>query len=349
MGKRARYSAPVRTEDFHSLESAHPYGLKPEGNRLLLDENRAPTSLPWNDAAWYHILSFADAPTLGKLVQVNKYFYVLGHQPEFWRDLTIRRMQGQTIEHLAEPTWKDSYIRMFHAASYNKPHSPMAVHGVYSDYLYRLHSCRSFCIPEVWLGNEADTLPKVPHSITAQQFFAEYEEPNQPLIIQGGAKSWPAFEKWRDPSYCMQQTKGRSFRATSGLAPLPVQFSLQAYYNYGKMPLLEEAPVYLFDRTALAPHSTLWNDFHPALCRTMKFWDPQQPEHDLLQYLGEGARPDHTWWIVGPRRSGSVFHIDPNATHAFNAAICGRKRWIFYVSGGDERKIAARLYHHSSR
>jgi len=37
--------------------------------------------------------------------------------------------------------------------------------------------------------------------------------------------------------------------------------------------------------------------------------------------------------IVGPQRSGSAFHIDPNATHAWNAPIRGRKRWIFYPPG----------------
>ena len=36
---------------------------------------------------------------------------------------------------------------------------------------------------------------------------------------------------------------------------------------------------------------------------------------------------------MGPKRSGSVFHMDPNATHAWNAAIRGRKRWIFYPPG----------------
>lgn len=32
-------------------------------------------------------------------------------------------------------------------------------------------------------------------------------------------------------------------------------------------------------------------------------------------------------------RSGSAFHIDPNCTHAWNAPIIGRKRWIFYPPG----------------
>ena len=34
-------------------------------------------------------------------------------------------------------------------------------------------------------------------------------------------------------------------------------------------------------------------------------------------------------------RSGSCFHIDPNCTHAWNAPIVGRKRWIFYPPGAD--------------
>ena len=36
---------------------------------------------------------------------------------------------------------------------------------------------------------------------------------------------------------------------------------------------------------------------------------------------------------MGPKRSGSAFHMDPNATHAWNATIVGKKRWIFYPPG----------------
>lgn len=36
------------------------------------------------------------------------------------------------------------------------------------------------------------------------------------------------------------------------------------------------------------------------------------------------------WLIIGPEKSGSSFHIDPNATSAWNAVIKGSKKWIFY-------------------
>ena len=53
----------------------------------------------------------------------------------------------------------------------------------------------------------------------------------------------------------------------------------------------------------------------------------------LQQVLGPERRPDHKWLICGPKASGSVFHIDPNATNAWNACVRGRKKWILYPPG----------------
>ena len=41
-------------------------------------------------------------------------------------------------------------------------------------------------------------------------------------------------------------------------------------------------------------------------------------------------RPAFRWLIVGPQRSGSVFHVDPNATSAWNACIVGAKKWVLF-------------------
>ena len=43
--------------------------------------------------------------------------------------------------------------------------------------------------------------------------------------------------------------------------------------------------------------------------------------------------PAFRWLILGPDRSGSLFHIDPNCTHAWNAVIRGRKKWIMFPPG----------------
>lgn len=188
-----------------------------------------------------------------------------------------------------------------------------------------------------WLDRSTnDTLERIPvDEMTTSVFKSRYENPNVPVLIEGAAKSWKAYEKWNQIDYLIQHSADRTFRTTSGVAPLPANFSLAAYFDYCESSL-EEAPLYLFDRTALEPGSHLWNDYMDDLKRSCPYWDPDlvaSNGHDLFQVLGEGRRPDHTWLIVGPRRSGSVFHIDPNCTHAWNAAISGRKRWIFYPPG----------------
>eukprot|EP00521_Asterionellopsis_glacialis_P011047 CAMPEP_0195307514 /NCGR_PEP_ID=MMETSP0707-20130614/37753_1 /TAXON_ID=33640 /ORGANISM="Asterionellopsis glacialis, Strain CCMP134" /LENGTH=413 /DNA_ID=CAMNT_0040371765 /DNA_START=102 /DNA_END=1344 /DNA_ORIENTATION=- len=153
-------------------------------------------------------------------------------------------------------------------------------------------------------------------------------------------------------------TQPQLFRATSGAAPFHANFTMESFYQYCCQSTdLEEAPLYLFDRAALQEGHPLANDCLPALHKSCPYFDPathtttttdnhhhdddEQPPltdnnnggHDLFQLLGEGKRPDHTWLIMGSQRSGSSFHFDPNATHAWNAAIVGRKRWIFYPPG----------------
>jgi len=39
------------------------------------------------------------------------------------------------------------------------------------------------------------------------------------------------------------------------------------------------------------------------------------------------------WLIVGPARSGSSFHVDPNCTSAWNAVVRGSKKWIMFPPG----------------
>jgi len=49
--------------------------------------------------------------------------------------------------------------------------------------------------------------------------------------------------------------------------------------------------------------------------------------------LPDDERPDFRWILIGPPRSGSTFHIDPNCTSAWNALISGRKKWVLTPPG----------------
>jgi hypothetical protein len=52
-------------------------------------------------------------------------------------------------------------------------------------------------------------------------------------------------------------------------------------------------------------------------------------QEDYFEAMGS-RRPDHRWIIIGPERSGSSFHKDPNGTSAWNATITGSKKWIMF-------------------
>ena len=384
----------VQWHSFLSLECPHPYGVLPAGNRFLLTESVSPMGKDIStdcqqqvdsclgqlrDETWLSILGFLDGASLGNTVQSCRFFYVAGHQPELWRDLVLRKLQREKmVLDAAGNSWKDTYVMLSYKHDRSNSSSqfveskPMKIPGIYSDDLYRLHSCRSFAIPPAWLrearavlnssgnakqprhGKCKNAVPRIPaKEMTCEEFVKNYENPNQPVVLSGAAKTWKAFQDWQDPAYLREHTNGRTFRATSGMAPLPANFTLEAFQTYCSNPNLEEAPLYLFDRAALKPGSPLHRDFYADMQQSCPFFDPARTMmrgdnsgdnndndnsgdivgHDLFQVLGEGRRPDHTWAIIGGNHSGSVFHIDPNCTHAWNAAICGRKRWIFYPPG----------------
>lgn len=320
---------PVTASELRCVDP-HPYGCLPAGN-VFLSESSC-NQLPLTHEIWQEVLGFSDGVTLGRVVQTCREFYVAAHQPELWRDLVLRDVQGKTLSDVGE-SWKDTYVKRLRKGP-DVPHQPMKVPGVYSDYYYRSHLCRSFALPSNWFSIEGGSIDRV-EGISIEDFLSTYESLNKPVVLAGACKNWKAHKTWGSMENLEKGMMGRTLRATSGAAPLPAQFTLRAYYDYSSNQL-EEAPLYLFDRSALLEGSPLREDFYPDLQQQCPYFDPESTDHnthDLFQFLGEGRRPDHTWLIFGPQRSGSSFHIDPNCTHAWNAAIVGRKRWLFYPPG----------------
>jgi len=367
----AKRPKKVRLHDFTCIEDPHPYGVLPGGNRFFgsssssTDSNRKRSEEVFDDKLWQHIISFCSGRSHGRLVQVSRYLYVVGHQPELWRDQVLRKCDAEKLViSKVGSSWKDTYVLMFHGSSCNnddrtpmfRPHQPMRIPNIYSDNIYRSHLCRSFAIPSLWLeqtpvedpieenkkstkigfgyNKEVDAISM--DDMTPTKFFADYEERNQPVVVRGAANG-KSVDRWKNWDYLTNKNsaKKKSYRSTSGNAPLPGNFSLEAYRDYTQSTnYLEESPLYLFDRTAFATNKKWDEDFFPEFYKNCPYWDPSaEYGHDLLQHLGAKERPDHTWIIMGPKRSGSVFHIDPNATHAWNACVRGRKRWIFYPPG----------------
>jgi hypothetical protein len=317
---------------------SHPYGALPYGNIFMavsdeVRENGLGNMRCLNDEQVLSVLQYLDAKTLSNtVVKASRFLYVAGHHEELWRDLTLRKLQSTGFDFVA--SWKDTFIRAELEAQGNlhlfREHRPIPMKGIFSDTFFRSWLCRSFELQDSWLAVNNVSVEDS-KTLTLEQFL-KYEEKNIPVIVRGATSSWPALKKWNE-EYLSKETAGMTFRATSGVAPLPAQFTMDSYTNYCNS-ATEEAPLYLFDRTFAHKCPQLVQDFEPSLKENCPYFDNDASHgHDLFALLGEFIRPDYRWIIIGPKRSGSNFHIDPNATHAWNAPIKGRKRWIFYPPG----------------
>ena len=102
-----------------------------------------------------------------------------------------------------------------------------------------------------------------------------------------------------------------------------VDWPFSTYHQY-MLDNNDESPLYLFDRKfAEKMQIRVGRDAGAA------YWKPECFGPDLFELLGN-ERPAHRWLIVGPERSGSTFHKDPNGTSAWNAVIQGAKYWIMF-------------------
>ena len=91
----------------------------------------------------------------------------------------------------------------------------------------------------------------------------------------------------------------------------------------------DESPLYLFDRGFVEKMQLNVGKDSPK----PSYWIPECFGDDLFAVLGD-KRPDNKWLIIGPARSGSTYHKDPNATSAWNAVLRGSKYWIMFPSTG---------------
>lgn len=187
---------------------------------------------------------------------------------------------------------------------------------VFSDVLHRPFVCATvslarFChkIPR---ANEIKRLSDLTYDEYAESWS------DKPFILTEAIRSWPVCRQWTMQSL-LQTYADVEFRAEA------VDWPLSTYYNY-VLNTQDESPLYLFDKMfAERMDITIGKQDGAA------YWKPDCFGPDLFELLGP-ERPAHRWLIIGPARSGSTFHKDPNATSAWNAVIQGTKYWIMFPS-----------------
>lgn len=189
--------------------------------------------------------------------------------------------------------------------------------AVFSDVLYRPFLCTHTSLTPYTTnipGGNAITRLK---NVSPAEFSESWSD--KPFILTEPVREWPVYKSW-DTDALLAQYGDVKFRAEA------VDWTLKTYISYMNNSN-DESPLYLFDRS-FVEKMDLKTGKHQS---SPAYWTPECFGEDLFTVLGD-KRPDDKWLIVGPARSGSTFHKDPNATSAWNAVLRGAKYWIMFPS-----------------
>ncbi|CAG8785458.1 24291_t:CDS:2 [Gigaspora margarita] len=294
----------------------HPLGIMPWGNYYIdstekgFRKNRRETSLGTlahlTDEIILEILGYLNVKELLTLGFTSQVLYCFISFEELWKQLTIRKFNGDWWWY---GTWKLTYLKRsdpkYDVDSFIKP--AINVTHFYSDILFQpfLYSSTGM---DQFLGIE--TIDRR-SNLSIDEFNTNYAGKNRPVIITDVVTQWSAFQKWT-MKYLLEKYGDINFRAEA------IDIKLKNYAQYS-VNTLDESPLYLFDKKFGEKCNGILEDF----------FIPEYFCQDFFNILGQ-SRPDFRWIIIGPARSGSTFHKDPNSTSAWNAVISGSKKWIMY-------------------
>ncbi|KAJ3484424.1 hypothetical protein NLG97_g7051 [Lecanicillium saksenae] len=173
---------------------------------------------------------------------------------------------------------------------------------------------KALFLTNIQLEQYAETIPKRNQirrlsTISYDEFASKWTE--GPFILTNCIQKWPVCSEWAT-EILLELYPSVEFRAEA------VDWTLSRYCDY-MADNRDESPLYLFDRK-FAEKMDIQVGEQPGA----SYWRPECFGPDLFEVLGK-ERPAHRWLIVGPKRSGSTFHKDPNDTSAWNVVIQGAK------------------------
>lgn len=169
--------------------------------------------------------------------------------------------------------------------------------NLFSDLLYRPFLCAH--TPIDLYTSSIPARNKIPHLSDLSEHEFESNWTDHPFILTKPVTEWHAYHHW-SMDRLLEEYGDVQFRAEA------VDWPLRTYLDYMNN-TSDESPLYLFDRS-FVEKMKITSDY-----RRGAYWTPSCFGKDLFGVLGD-QRPDHRWLIIGPQRSGSTFHKDPNAT-----------------------------------
>ncbi|QSS62146.1 F-box domain-containing protein [Histoplasma capsulatum] len=307
---------------------SHPLGVKPSGNALTAVHNIRPAigSLAvLSDELIMLLLEYLDSTSLLRLGATCKALYAFTRAEELWKALFI---ENPPKGFSWRGTWHATYLNL----PATKIASPDCSH-LYADILHRPFHCAHVSLSAYTTNIPAcNQIPRI-KNLTPAEFQESWT--NRPFILTEPVKSWPAYRDW-STEHLLKLYGNITFRAET------VDWPLKTYVEYMNNNI-DESPLYLFDRSFVEKMnlpivSTTTTTTTTTTAATSQpqpsesaYTPPTPFAEDLFSVLVPD-RPDHRWLIIGPPRSGSTFHKDPNATSAWNAVLRGSKYWIMFPS-----------------
>ncbi|CEM32257.1 unnamed protein product [Vitrella brassicaformis CCMP3155] len=295
--------------------SSHPIGIRPLGN-LLIDGGRNCRDAglgmlkPLSDFAVCTVFEHLTCVELGRVARVSRSFYVFANHEELWMQRVTDDFRDGFQYH---KDWRCTWLTMTHRKGVNSvAPASVRVPSFYSDWLFQRFHCASVPLKRRWLCTETIDRRDAA-ALSVGDSIREYETPNVPVIIRGVVDRWPAYGKW-SREHLLKRAGHVKF--TAG----PVDMSLRDFFAYADANE-DDNPLFIFDPKFADRAPFMADDYTP----------PQYFAEDMFALLPQ--RPNFRWLLIGNRRSGSKWHVDPNATSAWNGVIRGAKKWFMLPPG----------------
>lgn len=281
---------------------SHPLGVRPSGNALL-DDDRKPgmglfALLP--DAIVLTIIQELDKASLLALGHTCKGLFAYCWFDELWKQVIYE-------EQRPDLKWKGSWRRTALRIDAEQEAKVSAEKVVYSDLLHRPYELSQIKYEEYIDFDHKGKIPEfTEQEMTVEKFDTEWHSKPFVANLQHPIAEWTLDD-------LVEKYGKMVFRQEY------MDWPLDVYVDYARQNN-DEVPLYLFDCRSKAHEDLV---FEPPLPQVFG------RERDFFVLFGKD-RPDHQWLIVGPSRSGSSFHKDPNATSAWNSVVSGHKYWIMF-------------------
>jgi histone arginine demethylase JMJD6 len=173
--------------------------------------------------------------------------------------------------------------------------------------------------------------------LSKRKFKKEYEDKEQPCIIQGITDDWPATRRWTLKKLRKRYSDSR-MKCGEDDDGYSVRVRMQYFLDY-MANNKDDSPLYVFEGA--------FDDDKIGAKLLEDYTVPHYFDDDLFKYVKEKRRPPYRWFLIGPKRSGTTVHVDPLGTSAWNSLLVGRKRWVLFPPEAGKRLSKGR--HHMAK